>query len=99
MGHGYAVLPIDGQTPAIIRLQARSRKIQASCGPCCSTQNSTNSETNRLPNSRNITTRQGGPTAISSRSRQVVGPTSCQSFLRPLNHDAQFVLSLLQDHL
>jgi hypothetical protein len=29
----------------------------------------------------------------------VVGPTSCQSFLRPLNPDAQFVLSLLQDYL
>ena len=90
--------PIDGQTPAIIRLQARCRKIQGSCGSLLLGQNSTNFETNRLPNSRNMTTRRGGPTAISSSSSRRWSPTLCQFFLRPLNHDAPFVLSLLQNH-
>ncbi len=35
---------------------------------CRPAQNSANSEINRLPDSKNITTRRVGPTAISSRS-------------------------------
>jgi hypothetical protein len=90
---------IDGQTSAIIRFQARCRKIQASCSSLLPGQNSTSSETNRLSNSKNMTTRRGGPTAISRSSTRRWSLTLCQFSLRLLSHDAQFVPSLLQYHL
>ena len=99
MGQGCAVLPIDGQTPAIIRLQARCRKIQASCGSLLLDTEQYQFRDQSVTQFQEHYDAPGRSYGNFQSLQQAVGLTSCQSFLRPLNHDAQFVLSLLQDHL
>ena len=99
MGHGCPVPPIDGQTPAIIRLQARCRKIQASCDSLLLGTEQCQFRDQSLTQFQEHYDAPGLSYGNFQPLQQAVGPTSCQSFLRPLNHDAPFVLSLLQDHV
>lgn len=99
MGHGCPGPPIDGQTPAIICLQACCRKIQASGGflvPGTEQYQSPDQSLPRVQEQYDAPRRSCGNFQPRQRA---VGLTACQPFLRPLNHDAQFVLSLLQHHL
>ena len=99
MGYGCAVLPIDGQTPAVIRLPTRCWKIQATRGSLSPGTEQCEFRDQSLTQFQEHDDEPRRSYGNFKPLQQALGPTLCQSFLRPLNHDAQFVLSLLQDHL